>query len=53
VSASLIIVPAGPGAGPGPGPDAVLVGLSLRRRAVLAAARAGIRDVRVAEPGAA
>ena len=53
MSASLIIVPAGPGAGPGPGPDAVLVGLSLRRRAVLAAARAGIRDVRVAEPGAA
>ncbi len=53
MSASLIIVPAGPGAGPVPGPDAVLVGLSLCRRAVLAAARAGIRDVRVAEPGAA
>jgi len=53
VSASLIIVPAGPGAGPVPGPDTVLAGLSLRRRALLAAARAGIHDTRVVEPGTA
>jgi phosphatidylglycerophosphate synthase len=49
VSASLVIVPAGPGAGRVPGPDAVLVGLPLRQRALLTAARAGICDVRVVE----
>ena len=53
MSAFLVIVPAGPGAGPVPEPEAVLLGVSLRRRAVLAAARAGIGDVRIAEPGAA
>jgi phosphatidylglycerophosphate synthase len=45
--AVLVIVPPGPGAGAVPGPDTVIAGVSLRRRLVLGAARAGLDDVRV------
>ncbi len=43
----LVVVPAEPGAGPGIRPEAPLAGLPLLRRTALAAARAGIVDVRL------